>query len=144
MARVKLKNPAEFLFKTKIPVRITDLNYGLHVGNDTVLSIAHEARLQFLKYYGFDEGKIVHNNIGLIMADAVIQYKNEIFYGVNLEVNITPIDFTTTGFDLFYLFADADSGREYVRMKTAMVCFNYDLHKAVKRPIELNEIWKTN
>ena len=38
-----------------IPVRITDVNYGNHVGNDSMVSIIHEARMQFLKKYGFSE-----------------------------------------------------------------------------------------
>ncbi|WP_255669390.1 hypothetical protein [Myroides oncorhynchi] len=43
MARVKLNLPTEFIFETKIPVRITDLNYGNHLGNDKLLSISHAA-----------------------------------------------------------------------------------------------------
>ena len=49
MARIKIELPDNFPFTTSIPVRITDINYGGHVGNDTVLSIIHEARMQFLK-----------------------------------------------------------------------------------------------
>ena len=46
MARVKLELPAQFNFRTNIPIRIQDLNYGNHVGNDAILSIMHEARLR--------------------------------------------------------------------------------------------------
>ena len=49
MARVKLQLPANFLFSTEIPIRISDINYGGHLGNDAVLSIVHEARIQFLQ-----------------------------------------------------------------------------------------------
>ena len=45
MGRVKIKFPAENpLFITTIHVRIGDINYGGHVGNDAILSIIHEAR----------------------------------------------------------------------------------------------------
>jgi acyl-CoA thioesterase FadM len=48
MARIKLTLPSAFGFKTQIPVRIQDLNYGNHVSNDAILSIMHEARMQYL------------------------------------------------------------------------------------------------
>jgi acyl-CoA thioesterase FadM len=43
MARIKIELPQSFSFTCRIPVRITDINYGGHAGNDTVLSIIHEA-----------------------------------------------------------------------------------------------------
>jgi len=36
MARIKILLPEHFSFSCSIPIRITDLNYGNHVGNDTV------------------------------------------------------------------------------------------------------------
>ena len=53
MPRIKIDLPGSFTFITEIPVRITDLNYGGHVGNDTVLSIIHESRMQWLASIGF-------------------------------------------------------------------------------------------
>ena len=53
MARIKLDilNPTIATFI--IPVRITDLNYGNHVGNDAFVSIIHEARMKWLHSYFF-------------------------------------------------------------------------------------------
>ena len=39
MARMTLALPARFPFTTEIEVRITDLNYGRHLGNDALLSL---------------------------------------------------------------------------------------------------------
>ena len=55
MARINIDLPGDFKFSTTIPVRITDLNYGGHVGNDAILSIIHEARMQFLHHFGYSE-----------------------------------------------------------------------------------------
>ena len=49
MARVKLTLPDACHFHTEVAVRIGDINYGGHLGNDAVLSLAHEARLQYFK-----------------------------------------------------------------------------------------------
>jgi len=46
MARIKIDIPSLQLTEIHIPVRITDINYGNHVGNDAFVSIIHEARMQ--------------------------------------------------------------------------------------------------
>ena len=53
MARIKIAVPPQFTFSTQIPVRITDINYGGHLGNDALLALLHEARVQFLRRYGY-------------------------------------------------------------------------------------------
>ena len=50
MQRVKVELPANFNFSCIIPIRITDLNYGGHVGNDAVLSLIHEARIAIFRH----------------------------------------------------------------------------------------------
>ena len=79
MARIKIELPDTFSFSCQIPVRITDINYGGHVGNDTVLSIIHEARMQFFKKLGYTEMNFA--GTGMIMADVAIEFKSELFYG---------------------------------------------------------------
>ena len=55
MARIKINIPPGFITTLSIPVRITDLNYGNHLGNDSLVSILHEARVQWLKLNGYTE-----------------------------------------------------------------------------------------
>jgi acyl-CoA thioesterase FadM len=73
MSRTKVDLPKDFSFQTIIPIRITDVNYGGHVGNDTVLTLLHEARMQFLKHHGFSE--MDFGGAGLIMSDVIIEFK---------------------------------------------------------------------
>ncbi len=79
MSRIKIICPNHFVFSTSIPVHITDLNYGAHVGNDNVLSFLHEARVRYLQSIGYTEFNM--EGIGLIMADAALIFKNEMYYG---------------------------------------------------------------
>ena len=76
--------PGQFNFSTTISIRITDLNYGGHVGNDTILSLLHEARMQFLKSFDYTEMKF--ENVSLIMSDVAIEFKAELFYGNVIKV----------------------------------------------------------
>ena len=136
MARIKIDLPTEFHFSTSIPVRITDLNYGGHVGNDTVLSLIHEARVQYLKSYGYEELNI--EGIGLIMSDVAIEFKLELFYGDIINVSVTAGNFTSVAFDLFYkLEKSAESRLVVVAIgKTGMVCYDYEKEKIVAFPSE--------
>ena len=53
MERIKISLPESFKFSTIMKIRITDLNYGGHVGNDSFLSLIHEARQQFLNHFNY-------------------------------------------------------------------------------------------
>src|SRR5689334_12868761 len=98
MSRIRIQLPSHFNFSTQIPIRITDLNYGGHVGNDTVLTLVHEARMQFLKSLGYTELQI--EGKGLIMSDAAIEFKAELFYGDVITVKVAAGDITRVGFTL--------------------------------------------
>ena len=100
MARIKIDLPETFSFSTSLAVRITDLNYGAHVGNDTVLSFIHEARVHYLQSLGY--GELNLEGVGLIMADAALVFKNEIYYGDELLISIRGVEFSRVGFDLIY------------------------------------------
>ena len=97
MARVKLNLPDEFPFSTEIPIRIDDLNYGAHLGHDSILPLTHEARVQFLATLGYNEGDI--EGLSYIVADAVIIYKAQAFYGQTLKIELGIQDFTRNGCD---------------------------------------------
>ena len=58
MARTKLILPDNFNFSTELEIRITDINYGGHLGNNSVLGLIHEARLRLLVDKGFIEQNI--------------------------------------------------------------------------------------
>ena len=132
MARVKIELPKKFIFKTEIPIRINDINYGGHLGNDAVLSIAHEARLRFLKQYNFTE--LNAGGAGIIMADAAIQYKTEGFYGDIILVEIAVTDITGVGCDFVYRCTKKRTGTLIAIVKTGIVFYDYNKKKVVSVP----------
>jgi len=140
MARVKLDLPDKFEFSTEIHVRIGDINYGGHLGNDAVLSLIHEARVRFLQNYGFTEANI--DGVGLIMTDAVIVYKTEGLYGDTLMIDVAVEDFTRTGCDFLYKIVNKQTGREVARAKTGIVFFDYKTRKVVSIPERFRVVFK--
>lgn len=138
MARIKINLPDTYLFKTIIPVRITDLNYGNHLANDKVLSIIHEARVQFLNHFGWNEMNL--GGVGIIMADVAIEYKNQAYYNDQLEISITAGDFTRVSFDLYYQVMCQD--KLIAKVKTGIVTFDYQANKVVEIPEQVKNILK--
>lgn len=141
MNRIKVDLPDQFLFKTEIAVRITDLNYGGHVGNDAMLSLVHEARVQFFMSEGF-KSELDIMGLGVIMADVAMQFKGEGFYGNIFEVYVTVGGLSSSGFDLYYKFIEQDSRREVLKVKTGMVLFDYKNRKIATLPEELKNRWQ--
>ncbi|MBZ4190499.1 acyl-CoA thioesterase [Niabella beijingensis] len=134
MPRIKIQLPETFHFSCIIPVRVTDINYGGHAGNDALLGMIHEARVQFLRRLGYTEFSM--EGVGLIMADAAIEFKNEAFMGDALLVSVTAGDFQRAGFDLYYRVEKETDGKKLpvVFAKTGMVCFDYTLRKIAPLP----------
>lgn len=129
MNRIKISLPEHFPFSTRLQIRVTDLNYGGHVGNDTVLSILQEARQQFLQSRGYTELQV--EEFGLIMADAMVEYKKEMNHLDQLKIDIAAKDFDKMGFDLYYRVVIEKNGEEIlaVRAKTGMMLFDYTTRK---------------
>lgn len=134
MARIKLAMPAKFSFSTLIPIRITDINYGNHLGNDSVLSLLHEARMQYLKSLGYTE--LSFAGIGLIMSDVGIEFKAEAFYGDTVKVHVTTGDIGRVGFDLYYKVVQSENETIIALAKTGMICFDYEKRKVAAVPEE--------
>ena len=125
MARVKLNLPEQSLGSYTIPVRITDINYGNHVGNNSIVEIIHEARVQFLRSHNFTE--LNAGGAALIMNELVVEYKNESFYNDQLNVEVFCGEITKVSFELFYeISVNRDQTNMIIaRAKTGMVGYNY-------------------
>jgi acyl-CoA thioesterase FadM len=142
MARIKIEVPEQTIATFYIPVRITDINYGNHVGNDAFISIVHEARMQWLMKYGYTELNI--EGIGLIMSDLAIEFKNESFYGDVVEVKIGAGELSRVGFELYYQLS-AKRNNENVLLanaKTGMLCYDYTSKKVIPVPEKFKAILK--
>jgi acyl-CoA thioester hydrolase len=136
MTRIKIDFPDRPVFTTLLSVRITDINYGGHLGNDAVLSLVHEARLRFLNNLGYSEMDIEGKS--LIMSDAAIVYKSEGHYSDQLQIEIAVTDFSGIGFDILYRIVNTKTHKTVALVKTGMVFFDYQ----TKRPVTAPPVFK--
>ena len=132
MGRIKIKPLVNYPFKIEIPVRITDLNYGGHLGNDKMLSLVHEARVAFLAQHGFSE--LDCDGVSLILADAVLNYKAEAFAGDRLQFEVAASEPTRKGFRLFYRVSRLSDGQLIALVENGMVCYDYDKREICDLP----------
>lgn len=132
MPRIKIDLPDNFVFSTNIEIRVTDLNYGNHLGNNALLGIIHEARVRFYGSLGFPDERNVYGT-GLIMADTAIQYKAEGFLADQLTIEIGILDVSRMGYDLVYRIKNQHNNLVAIA-KTGMVCFDYSSKKVCPVP----------
>ncbi len=140
MARIKIAIPANIISRINIPVRITDINYGNHLGNDALVSIVHEARIQFLKLHNYSELNI--EGASLIMGDLAVEYVAESFYGDLLEISIAAAEINRVSFELYYHVETIRNENRITiaKAKTGMVCYDYGVKKVVSVPEKLKRV----
>jgi acyl-CoA thioesterase FadM len=102
------------------------------------LTLAHEARVQFLNHFGCNGEKDLGDGAGIIMVDAAIQFKAEIFYPGELIARLSTDHITERSFDLYYKFILKNNLREAALIKTGIVCFDYQK----RRPSVLPAVFK--
>ena len=144
MPRIKILTPNKKVGKAEIPVRITDINYGKHLGNDSLISIIHESRVQWLAGFGYTELKI--EGASIIMNELAVNYLNESFYGDVLSIEISVGEIGTSNFELFYnVTTTRNNGYiNIAKAKTGIVFFDYELKKVIAIPAAFRNIIEAN
>ncbi len=132
MARIKLKPLDTYSFSIELRVRVTDLNYGGHLGNDRLLSLVHEARVAFLAEQGFSE--LDCGGVSLTMGDAALVFQGEAFAGDVLCFEAAAGEASYSGFRIFYRITRPSDGSPIALVETGMVCFDYQARKICPLP----------
>jgi acyl-CoA thioesterase FadM len=137
MPRIRLKPLDHYPFKVPITVRITDLNYRGHLGNDRLLGLVHEARVAFLASLGMTE--MDSGGVSLILADAAVDYRNQAFAGEELTFEVAAGELSRNGFRLLYKFLRRSDSKLIALAETGMVCFDYRQMRTVRLPAETRQ-----
>jgi acyl-CoA thioester hydrolase len=119
------------VFRTAMRIRVTDLNYGNHLGNDRLLAFAHEARYRWLQSMQLSELDI--GGCGIVVADAVIRFLAQGFAGDQIEIDIAIDNIGGSSFDLYYQM-HKENGQTLALIKTKIVAFDYNRQKPVLVP----------
>lgn len=133
MAKMSITYPDFTHFTTQMPVRVTDLNYGNHLGNDAFVGHMHEARLLMLRHFGLSELNI-GDEISLIQGDLAVVYKAEGHLGDDIQFSLAVTDFSNSSFDVYYSAQNLQKDKLLALARTRMVCFDYHAGKTRRVP----------
>ncbi len=131
MARIQIDLPSLFNFSTEIPIRMSDINRGNHLGHVAMLTILEEARTRFLINLGFNLEGGLNLGVGYLVTDAALIYKKQAYYGQSLRVEIAAVDFLGKSFDFVYKVSETTTGSEIARAKTGHLLFNFQTQKII-------------
>lgn len=118
------------VFTTRIEVRVADLNYGGHLGNDRVLAFFHEGRVRWLQALGLSELDV--GGVGIIQTEAHLVFRRQAFLGDLLRLSVEPKQLRSRGFTLqYHLHREGD---EIARGSTVLLFFDYKNQQTAKAP----------
>lgn len=140
MARLRLKPLAHYPFSMEINVRITDINYGGHLGNDSLLSLVHEARVAFLAHHSLSEKDCFGTS--LIIGDTAIIYQGEAFAGDILKFEVGSGEPSKYGFRLFFRITRQPESHPIALVENGMVCFDYEQKRVVPLPEKMLRVFE--
>ena len=120
-------------FRARYTVRIGDINYGGHLGNDKYLLLFHDARIAFLASLGASE-KDIGGGAALIMSEAHVRFQAEVFLGDELEVSVRPRDVEASRFVLDYAVTRVGDGVSAADGHTTLAAFDYARRRVTRLP----------
>ena len=132
MTRLHIELPEPLPFATEITLYLSHMNYGGHLDNALLLTVVSEARARFFQSLGYTELDV--EGVGIIVADAALQYRSEAFHGEVMVVQMGAADFGRKGCDLLWRMSERSSQREVARGKTGIVFFDYATRQTAPVP----------
>ena len=132
MPRIQIDLPESFPFRTEVPLLLSHINYGGHLDNALLLTLVSEARVRFFRSLGYQELDV--EGVGIVVADAALQYKSEAFHGETMVIEMAAWEFSKYGCDLPWRMSDLATGREVARGKSGILFFDYTARKVALVP----------
>ena len=139
---IRLKEQEAYEYEYDRIVQVGDINYGGHLGNDALVRIIHEARINMLHSMGFTELDLGDGETGIILAELVVNYKAESFMMDRISVFCHVDDISNISFRMYYKVADED--KLIALAETEIVSFNYTKKQIADVPTAFINALKSN
>ena len=127
MSRIKIELPETFHFVTLMDVRVYHINYGGHLGHDSLVTILHEARSRLYRQFGYEELNV--EGYGTIMTDLGIEYKHQAYQQEVLKIEMAFVNIGKYTYDVVYKVTNSETGRLIAKAKTGIALFDYENQK---------------
>jgi len=109
MERVSLEFPnAAVIHRHPLTVRVTDMNYGRHLGHDALVSLLHEARMQAFASLDLPEWDM--HGYPSVVVDLTVQYQQEARFPDALVIETAVPDPEGKALTVFHRVTKAETG----------------------------------
>ncbi|MBA2653008.1 MAG: thioesterase family protein [Tatlockia sp.] len=127
-------------FKIDIPVRISDINYGGHLGHAELIKITHHARLKFFSKFSLKEDNICGS--GIIAKALSVVYKGESFFDDILHILLYVREITKTSCEFLYEITKNEDMPVASVVETVLF-MNYETRRIQRVPQVIYELKET-
>ena len=121
-----------YKFTISLRVRVGDLNYGNHVGHQNYLLYFQEARIAYLKQFGFSELDIAGRAI--MVAEANCRYQKELFFDDKLSIGCRVSRLKKRLFTMEYVIMRLKDKSVCAEGFTTCLCLDNSTKKSVRLP----------
>lgn len=132
MPRIKLHEQPRYEFCYEVTLQVRDINYGGHLGNDALVGLLHEARINLLNRLGCSEMDLGDGQTGIIMADLAVNFKEEGFMLDRLQIDSHIGEISQRSFRIFHRITKG--GSILALAETGFVAFNYAIRAIAPVP----------
>src|SRR5512143_4359997 len=130
---------SQFRFYHPIEVRYGDLDPQGHVNNAKFLTYFEQARIAYLIEMGFFTKDQSFMEIGVIVADVHLTYKEPVYFGQNIKVGVRVIKLGNKSMTWEQNIVDADTNKELAKGELVIVTYDYKHEKTISIPQEWRE-----
>ena len=127
---------SNYRFYYPVEVRYGDLDPQGHVNNAKHLTYFEQARIHYMIELGLFTRDQSFMQIGVIVADVHITYREPIYFGQNIKVGVHAAKLGSKSMTWEQNIVDAGTGRELARGEVIIVTYDYKDEKTIPVPQE--------
>jgi acyl-CoA thioesterase FadM len=136
MPRIKLQEQKSYPVSITLDVRVSDLNYGAHLGYDSLLALAHQARVEIFSKMGVTEIDLGDKKTGIVVSDVAVQYRGEAFVMDSLLFETAPIEIGLASFRMAHRVSNLTTKRPTALIEIGFAAFDYNTRRSGRLPEE--------
>jgi acyl-CoA thioesterase FadM len=130
--RTRLGEQTIYEFSYEVIVQSRDINYGGHLGNDALVALLGEARVNLLRELNASEMDLGDGTTAIIMGDLVVNYRGEVFLFERLRFESHVGEVTRVGFRLFHRVTR--NGTIVALAEAGIVAYDYRAKRVTNLP----------
>ncbi len=130
----------EFRFYHPIEVRYGDLDPQGHLNNAKYLTYFETGRIKYLVHLGLFTNGQSFMDVGIIMADAHVNFKAPVGYGTDVRVGVRISRLGNKSMTSEYRIIDGATGEELATGSSVLVAYNYHTGETMPIPQAWREL----